>query len=305
MYTALISRTGLTNPPVIQSTKRELAQASKGSSAVINYMHHFFTNYGVEKTRVDLNCDNCSGQNKNKFVLWYCAWWTMYKLHHNWDFHFLITGHTTFATDLCFSLIKQRFRQTRVNTLSEIAGVVKDSTVTGVNIPELVGLDDGTVLVESYGWQQHLTPYFRPLARTSSTSTSALMLWSLVLSLRSVQTVKTRFQLLRNADILPPIDGLPVKAPPGLDTARQHIFDKIREFCDKEAMDITCPAPKGRTETGSPNIDSLVHAWFGRSSHQHYLQCLYSNDSLLTHTLLLFFGVILLLSHFTPDYMYS
>jgi hypothetical protein len=27
--------------------------------------------------------------------------------------------------------------------------------VTGVNIPQLVRLEDGTVLVESYGWQQH------------------------------------------------------------------------------------------------------------------------------------------------------
>jgi hypothetical protein len=52
-----------------------------------------------------------------------------------------------------------------VNTLSEIAGVVKDSTVTGVNIPQLVGLEDDTVLVESYGWQQHLTLYFRLLPR--------------------------------------------------------------------------------------------------------------------------------------------
>ncbi|KAK6323529.1 hypothetical protein J4Q44_G00058680 [Coregonus suidteri] len=104
--------------------------SSKGSSAVINYMHHFF-NYGVGETRVDLNCDNCSGQNKNKFVLWYCAWWTMHKLHPSLDLHFLITGHTKFALDWCFGLIKQCFRKTRVNTLSEIAGVVKDSTVTG------------------------------------------------------------------------------------------------------------------------------------------------------------------------------
>eukprot|EP00063_Salmo_salar_P005549 XP_013980384.1 PREDICTED: uncharacterized protein LOC106561205 [Salmo salar] len=136
--------------------------SSKGSSAVIN-MHHFFTNYGVGETRVDLNCDNCSGQNKNKFVPCYCAWWTMHKLHHSLDLHFLITGHTKGAPDVCFGLIKQRFRKTRVNTLSEIAGVVNGSTVTGLNIPQLVGLEDGTVLVESYGWQQHLTPYFRPL----------------------------------------------------------------------------------------------------------------------------------------------
>ncbi|XP_071019892.1 uncharacterized protein [Oncorhynchus clarkii lewisi] len=44
-----------------------------------------------------------------------------------------------------------------------LSSKVKDSTLTGVNIPQLVGLEDGTVLVESYGWQQHLTLYFRPL----------------------------------------------------------------------------------------------------------------------------------------------
>ena len=60
-------------------------------------------------------------------------------------------------------------------------------------------------------------------------------------------SVGNRFQLLSNADILPPIDGLPVQAPPGLDTARQtYLFEKIREFCHKEGMDMTCPAPKSR-----------------------------------------------------------
>ncbi|KAM9472987.1 uncharacterized protein ACWYII_008090 [Salvelinus alpinus] len=76
----------------------------------------------------------------------------MHKLHHSLDLHFLITGHTKFACDWCFSLIKQRFRKTRVNTLSEIAGVVKDSTVTGQH--PTAGWT---------GWQQHLTLYFRPL----------------------------------------------------------------------------------------------------------------------------------------------
>ena len=50
-----------------------------------------------------------------------------------------------------------------MNTLADIAGVVHDSTVTGVNIPQLVEREDGTVLLKSYNWQQHLTPFFRPL----------------------------------------------------------------------------------------------------------------------------------------------
>jgi hypothetical protein len=34
-----------------------------------------------------------------------------------------------------------------------------------------------------------------------------------------------------------------------LDTARQtYVFEKIRELCDEEAMDIIRPAPKSRAE---------------------------------------------------------
>lgn len=42
-------------------------------------------------------------------------------------------------------------------------------------------------------------------------------------------SVGTRFQLLCNTDILPPINGLPVQALPGLDTTRQTcLFEKLQ-----------------------------------------------------------------------------
>ncbi|XP_031678979.1 uncharacterized protein LOC116374003 [Oncorhynchus kisutch] len=186
------------------------------------------TNYGVWETCGGLNCDNCSDQNK--IVL----------LHHSLDLHFLITGHIKFAPDWCFGLIKQRFTKTSVNTLSEISGVVKDSTVIGINSPQLVGLEDGTVLVESYGWQQHLTTYFRPLPQIKQYQhfrrTSFSLHWmsfdspepGIVVAKELLDSVGTRFQLLRKADILPPIDGLPVQAPPGLDTARlTYLYEKL------------------------------------------------------------------------------
>ena len=48
--------------------------SSKGSTAVISFLHHFFDNYASGEKNIVLHCDNCSGQNKNKFVLWYFAW---------------------------------------------------------------------------------------------------------------------------------------------------------------------------------------------------------------------------------------
>lgn len=44
----------------------------KGSNSVISNLHFFLKRYGVGETEAVLHCDNCSGQNKNKYMLWYC-----------------------------------------------------------------------------------------------------------------------------------------------------------------------------------------------------------------------------------------
>ena len=41
--------------------------STKGSNAVISYLHHFFENYGLGEEHLSLHCDNCSGQNKNRY----------------------------------------------------------------------------------------------------------------------------------------------------------------------------------------------------------------------------------------------
>ena len=46
----------------------------KGYNAVISFLHYFFENVGLCETEANIHCDNCPGQNKNRFVLWYCAW---------------------------------------------------------------------------------------------------------------------------------------------------------------------------------------------------------------------------------------
>ncbi|KAL7390188.1 hypothetical protein ABVT39_016614 [Epinephelus coioides] len=143
--------------------------SSKGSNEVISYMHHFFSNFGVGETDVDLHCDNCSGQNKNNFMLWYHAWRLGHKLHSIPSIHFLIAGHTKFAPDCGFGLIKQAFMRTRVNTLADIAKVVENSSPEShLNIPQLVGMADGRVIVKTFDWQTHLSPYFRRLPQIKS-----------------------------------------------------------------------------------------------------------------------------------------
>ena len=72
---------------------------SKGSNAVVSYFHHFFGNYSLGEMAVDLYCDNYSGENKNKIMLWYLVWRTIHKLHNEITVNFLVNGHTKFGPD--------------------------------------------------------------------------------------------------------------------------------------------------------------------------------------------------------------
>ena len=139
----------------------EAMTISKGANSVINYLDHFLANYGLGETTVQLHCDNCSGQNKNNCLMWYLAWPTLHQLHTSVSVNFLITGHTKFGPDWCFGLIKQRYRREMASCQNDLVDVVNDSTITGVNIAQKVGTEDGEVVVPQADWQAFLRPFFR------------------------------------------------------------------------------------------------------------------------------------------------
>ncbi|KAG7481875.1 hypothetical protein JOB18_007261 [Solea senegalensis] len=222
--------------------------SSKGSDEAISYIHHFFGKFGVGETDVDLHCDNCTGLHKNNSMLWYGAWRVAHKLHSTLSMHFLMVGHTKLAPDCGFGLIKQEFMKTRVNTLEDIAQVVENSSPeSGLNIPQLVGTADGRAIVKTFDWQTHLSPYFRKLPQIKSYQHFSFNTNrpGVVLARTHSDAEPIEFQLLHKPGVLPPVDGLPVLAPPGLTMDRQtYLFEKIRPFCSDEAKDITCPAPQ-------------------------------------------------------------
>ena len=66
-------------------------------------------------------------------------------LHQQNCYNFLIPGHTKFAPEWCFGLLKQMTRKTSVSSLFDIAAAAEASA--SVNIAEFVGLHNGTVHV--------------------------------------------------------------------------------------------------------------------------------------------------------------
>ena len=106
----------------------------KGSNVVVSYIHHFLENYGVGEQHLQLNADSCTGQNKNNLMLQYLSWRVFSRLHTLVSLSFLMGGHTKFAPDWCFDLLKKRFRRTHVSSLQEVANVVTASTEQHINI---------------------------------------------------------------------------------------------------------------------------------------------------------------------------
>lgn len=227
----------------------EGASASKGSNAVISYLHHFFETYGLGEKHVDLHCDNCSGQNKNRYVLWYFAWRVMTRKHVTISVNFMPPGHTKFAPDWCFGLLKRKFRRSEVHCLDDLCEVVHQSTpVKKVNVPQIVGTERGDVVVRSYDWQGFFGRHFKTLIgmkkighfRFSAEQPGT------VLYRETLADVEVAFPLVPNVQAVPNdlADTPAVIPPPGLSQdRRRYLFCSIREFVRDGAKDIVAPDP--------------------------------------------------------------
>ena len=75
------------------------ASTGKGANATISYVHYHLEHHGLEEANAHFHTDNCAGQNKNNYFLWYFAWQTLLQLHHSVTYSFLIAGHRKFGPD--------------------------------------------------------------------------------------------------------------------------------------------------------------------------------------------------------------
>ncbi len=71
-------------------------------------------------------------------------------LHESITISFMLVGHTKFSPDWCFSLLKQKFRRTKIDCLDDLVKVV--DTSANVNEVQLVGNQMGESLVPMYDW---------------------------------------------------------------------------------------------------------------------------------------------------------
>jgi hypothetical protein len=179
----------------------------------------------------------------------YLTWRVMAGLNQRVEISFMMVGHTKFAPDWAFGLLKQKFRRTQVGCLDDLVRVVEESA--SINHAQLVGKENGEVIVKQYDWASSFRKFFKRKAFEGIKS-----LHHLVFSSSSPGVVKVRKETDGEVETIhvlskagmnwkPSPHVLPDQiVPPGLSRERQtYLYEKIREFVPDGSKDKVCPKP--------------------------------------------------------------
>ena len=228
----------------------------KGANAIISMLHHFFGTYGLGEKVVHLHADNCGGQNKNRYMIYYLNWRVLTGQHDEITLSFLPVGHTKFFPDAGFGMLKRKFRSTKVGCLTDIASVVEQSAE--MNHCQLVEDQHGNVIVPSYDWSTFFEDHTIKSATKGIKSYSHFRFTSSkpgVVYVRNSCEINNEKKviLLKDMSWRPLASDLPgIVTPEGLSLTRQwYLYEKIREFCPVEVQDLVCPMPRKRPSLSS------------------------------------------------------
>ena len=134
----------------------------------------------------------------------------------------------------------------KISCLDDIVQAVEQSS--DVNVAQLVGTQEGDVLVPTYQWDSFLGDYFKKLigVTTYQHFRFAAATPGRVFCKEYSDSKEVAVKLLRRDSFTPAIGMLPPIIPPqGLSLDRQtYLFEKIREFCDADQQDRVCPRPR-------------------------------------------------------------
>ena len=219
----------------------EDSSCGKGANVVNSMVNHFLAKYGVGEDHLELHADNCSGQNKNNHMMRYLMWRVATGLHKSACISFMVAGHTKFAPDWGFGLLKRTTRRTFVSSQADIEAATTSSSVC--NAVQCVGTRDGDVNVTTYDWAAFLGDSFRVIAGLLSFHSFSVSAEAPgVMVVREFAHSDPKRLVLGKGPC--PTGEPPVIHPKGLSAERQaYLFKEIREFCREGTEDEVCPRP--------------------------------------------------------------
>lgn len=230
----------------------ESDSVGKGANAVVSLVHHYLESHiSSPNQQLLFNADNCVGQNKNNCLMQYLMWRVLMGKTFEIKIAFMVAGHTKFAPDRFFGLVKKAYRSTSVSSLPDLEKTVSNSSIAGKNLPQVtVNATTGQRYVTWYDWSRFLGSYFNAIPgilryhhfRFDSKSPGVVFVKEYSSSPEEALTMCSDISTLD-------ISAMPeIIQPPGMTIQRQiYLYEKIRKFCSSDtAKELTCPQPQQR-----------------------------------------------------------
>lgn len=110
----------------------------KSANAVCSMVMHTLMLPEVQAIKghrvINFDCDNCAGQNKNRWVVWFCSFLVLVGLCDAVTLHFMVAGHTKNAADGGFGQFKRAVKRQDVITPQDVNRVLNtcSKAVTGI-----------------------------------------------------------------------------------------------------------------------------------------------------------------------------
>lgn len=112
----------------------------KTANSIVSMLHFLLHEITMEHsgTRVKslkMHADNCAGQNKNRFVLFYLCWRTLVGLNEEVMLTFMVAGHTKNVVDGAFGHIKRKLKLHGARTPGDMGNIISTSSSTTKFVP--------------------------------------------------------------------------------------------------------------------------------------------------------------------------
>lgn len=213
----------------------------KGVNCTLSLVLHAILKYNREEKKLVVTCDNCVGQNKNNYSLFFYSWLIDRGIYDEIELNFMIPGHTKFICDGGFGLIKILYRKSKVNTVDDVVSIVNHSTTINFNVAQRY--------LDGKGFQYYdFKEYFQKFKKLPNIQKYHHFYFScqhpgVVFYKNKLEdnyekaTIRT---FSYDFDILPST----ISCKPLSLKRQEELYKEIAPYVDLPFRDITCPKPK-------------------------------------------------------------
>jgi len=129
--------------------------ADKSINSVASMIWYYIRTYQNDKRIIHLMADNCTGQNKNRYMLWFLHYLLIISEDKIDSIHlmFLIAGHTKNFCDACFGLCKRSLKSKDILTPTDVVNAYSNSAKCN-----FVQTTTGIIW---YDWKSFLKQFFK------------------------------------------------------------------------------------------------------------------------------------------------